>query len=577
MKKNIKYIVVGLLGCFAFLSCDEFLEVEPESTIGVDNFYQNAEEAEIALAGIYSILADDDVYGEVLGIVMDSGTDEAFYNRRFNEAWTVGLYRHTTADRFVERLWTGLYEAINLSNLFIEQLNPGTFEEGGEFNRLLAEARFLRAHSYQILASRYGEVPMPLSSTKGLSDSDLAASSLETIYGQIESDFLFAAENLLNIDDAEYVEGRANGMAARGLLARMYLKMAGFPLNDTSKYELAKRQCQIIIDSQLHSLSPTNFETSVDEFGEETVTVTTDGYRTHFLNYIQNTYDTNESIFEISFRYLRDQGLFTDGRFGAINGVPFGFGGGGPGFPFSFALVSATPLMRDAYEDNDVRRDWNVANYLYNNRGDAIRPRNALSRDFTPGKYRRWEPANFEDLEAGVSPEEGEVEPFILLEANSNPSRNFTGINMPVLRYADVLLMFAEADNAINGGPTSEAIARLNEVRNRAALKPIAEAKPDVLDSEESFFEELVDERFRELCYEGLRFHDLVRWELLDDKLEDLQNSIVNDDAFSPTNADHQAFQRSQINFDSTRHLSLPYPLQEVNLNDLLDQKLEWQ
>ncbi len=597
MKKNIKHIIVGILGCFTIISCEDFLEVTPESTLGVDSFYRNTSEAEIALSGIYSILADDDVYGEVLGIIMDTGTDEAYYNRRFNEAWTVGLYRHTTADRFIERLWTGLYEAINLCNLFIEQLDESSFESE-EFNRLLAEARFLRAHSYQILASRYEEVPMPLSSTKNLSSNDLAVSSLETIYDQIESDFLFAATHLYNVNDQGYIEGRANAMAARGLLARVYLKMAGFPLKDVTKYEKAKEQCQIIMESNIHSLVPSTFEAVVVN-EEEARVATEDGYRNLFLNYIQNTYDTRESIFEISFRYLRDQGLFTDGRFGAINGIPFGFGGGGPGFPFSFALVNTTPTLRDAFKDNDVRKAWNIANFFYNNRGDALRPRNALVRDFTPGKYRRWEPVNFDDLDfnpsnfnAGVTinPEteqpytQEEIdrllpEPFILLEDNSNPSRNFTGINFPVLRYSDVLLMFAEADNKINGGPTASAIDALNQVRERAGLLPIADDTDAAiaLESEQTFFDEIVEERFRELCFEGLRLHDLIRWELLDERLKKLQNDIINDDAFSPTNADHQAFQRSQINFDITRHLSLPYPLQEVNLNAELDQKEEWQ
>ncbi len=564
-------IYIGLFCLLAlFPSCEKYLDVEPESTLGIDSFYSSTIEAEIALSGIYSVLASHDVYGQNMTIIMESGTDEGYYNRRFNEGWTVGLYRHTSADGFVQSLWTGLYQVINLSNLFAEKLQKDNFDLE-EYNRLLAEALFLRAHAYSLLVNWYEEVPMPLTSTKNQSANNLAASSLEDIFAQIIKDFTFASEHLIDVDDPNYIQGRATKMAAHGLMARVYLKMAGYPLKDTSKYALAKEQCEIVINSGKYSLNPSASITETDSSGEERIVVTTDGYRKHFLSYIQNVYDTQESLFEISYSFLRDQGLFVDGRIGSTNGIPFDLGGGAPGFPFAFGGFKTTSILRDSYISNNdsIRRIWNIPGYDYSGSGDVRAITNSLSTRFVPGKYRRWEPANFEDINTP-----GSLEPYTILEQGTI-DKNFTNINFPVLRYADILLMYAEADNEVNNGPTSMAMLYLDEVRTRAGLVPISE-KPSAITSKQAFFEELVEERMRELCFEGLRKHDLIRWELLDDRLSLLNATIVGNPNYSATNADHQAFLRSGLFFDPAKHLSLPYPLQEVELNDKLDQKPNW-
>ena len=83
-------------------------------------------------------------------------------------------------------------------------------------------------------------------------------------------------------------------------------------------------------------------------------------------------------------------------------------------------------------------------------------------------------------------------------------------------------------------------------------------------------------ERSRELCFEGVRRHDLIRWELFDDKLIEIKNIVEGHPNFSTANADHQAILRGPLNFDINKHLSLPYPLIEVSINQELDQKIEW-
>ena len=160
-----------------------------------------------------------------------------------------------------------------------------------------------------------------------------------------------------------------------------------------------------------------------------------------------------------------------------------------------------------------------------------------------------------------------------MLEDTNNPDRNNTGINFPILRYADVLLMHAEASNYIDG-PNAAALESLNKVRERAGLEGFTLSDTEVA-TKQAFFEELVDERSRELCYEGLRKQDLIRWELLDDALEEIDALIKGDPAYTG-NGIQVAMLRASDSFDPAKHLTLPYPEQEVNINNNLEQKPAW-
>jgi len=122
-------------------------------------------------------------------------------------------------------------------------------------------------------------------------------------------------------------------------------------------------------------------------------------------------------------------------------------------------------------------------------------------------------------------------------------------------------------------GPTAEAVAAVDLIRNRAGLENLAMVKPEAVSGKDAFFDEIVDERFRELCFEGHRKHDLIRWGLLDEKLTELYESIIYHPSYGPS---HAFRYRCYTNFDPAKHLSLPYPQQEVLINNLLEQKPAW-
>ncbi|MCT4586834.1 MAG: RagB/SusD family nutrient uptake outer membrane protein [Carboxylicivirga sp.] len=556
--KNIFKIFIVTLITGSFISACTEIEVKPKSSWEVNDFYKTEQEANIALAGMYSYLASDKVYGQAFSILMEAGTDEGYYGKRWNEAWTVALYRHTSADKYVKELWTTLYSCINMTNMFMAKIQKDAFEEE-DYNRLLGEAKFIRGLCYFHLTNWYGDVPLRLDFTKDQNANNFAASPAKTIYEQVVKDFSFAADNLYHPSDSKYIKGRASNMAAHGLLARVYLRMSGYPLNE-DHYEEAKHECEIIMEDGFHGLTQASAEGG--------------GYRTHFLSYVQNKYDLNESIFEISFAYLRDLGLETHGRIGAINGVAFSYGGGQNGYPSAYAFENVSPALESLYDNEDERLAWNIATYHYTNKGDVKRVPNAMAAQYCPAKFRRWEPLNWEDLDNDLV--DGVAEPYVVLELSPTLTQNFTSVNFPVLRYADVLLMYAEADNALSSAPSAKAIACINEVRERAGLSKLEDEKPAVVADSDAFFKELVDERARELCFEGLRKQDLIRWGLLGEKLQESNEIIKGDPAFKANNEQHASYLRSGNNFDPAKHLTLPYPLQEVEINNMLDQKTGW-
>ncbi|WP_430817514.1 RagB/SusD family nutrient uptake outer membrane protein [Carboxylicivirga sp. RSCT41] len=551
----INKIILSLLVLVGF-ACSDILDKKPESNWKVEDFYSNNTEAQLGLAGIYSFLASTRVYGSDY-VIFDSGSDEGYYNRRYNENWTVGLYRHTSADLMVERLWVQLYGCVNAANMFIELLDKNAFDEDS-YNSLIGEAKFMRAFSYFQLVSWYGDIPLRLTYAKDQSSNHVAASSQADVYKQIIEDFTFAYQHLPHASDADYIPGHANKMAAHGLLARVYLRMAGQPLMDTEKYALAKAHCDSVILDDWHGLR-------VDNDNQ--------GYRNLFLSYIRNEHDLEESLFEISFTNMRDMGLQVDGKIGNINGISWNYGG--EGYPFGYAMLNASPVVKNMYSDIDSRLEWNLRGYRYSN-GNAIEVTSTMSGQYCPTKYRRWEPSNWDDLDPAAKPAPGTIESYVILEPVSSPNKNYTGINFPILRYSDVLLMYAEAANAEEGMPSEKAIACLNKVRNRAGLANIEEAAPAAIASKHAFLKEIQDERMRELCFEGLRKQDLIRWGILGERLAFMNETIKGDPNFDARKEQDQSYLRAGNNYDETKHNTLPYPLQEVSINNLLDQKDNW-
>ncbi|MCU4174046.1 RagB/SusD family nutrient uptake outer membrane protein [Carboxylicivirga sp. N1Y90] len=540
INKNILFFIMFASIVLGGTACEDFLTVKPKSSWVTESFYESKSDVKLGLAGIYSYLGNrGELYGQMIPAKFEGGTDEMLYNRT-NTKWAQALYMHSSATSDLKNVWLQLYKGIDAANVFISKVpdTPGlTDEERAQF---MGEAHFMRALYYLDLVRWWGPVPLRITPTEDINANNLAASSREDVYAQIIKDLEFAAANLKHSKDMEE-NGHANKMAAHGLLARVYLTMAGQPLNQTDKYAKAIEHCDVILNDGWHQLNGS--------------------YKEHFLSYIQNGYDPQESLFEVEFGMLREQGIREDGRIGQINGIRFSYFPKGGGTPHCYAMMQVGVKLINAYEDADERKDWNVANFQCTGKlGKIATTSNQLAQ--WPGKFRRWDMISTGNVVGG----DGE---YVVLEDVGIPDKNFTGINYPILRFADVLLMKAEAENEVNG--PSAAISYLDMVRVRAGIGTI---DPSLVSDKTAFLKEIQNERSRELCFEGLRKHDLIRWGILGETLDELAVMI---DASNGNVKQKATFKRAGENFDPAKHTVLPYPLQETTMNALLEQHAEWQ
>lgn len=566
-------IITFTLVITTFFGCSDLLDVTPSSDWKLDKFYTNKSEVDMALSGIYSQLATDYLYGNNFNVLMEAGTDES-YTSDNTFSWNDARFEVSASDDPVRNTWSQFYACINLVNLLEKNMKPEMFTTQ-EYNENLAKARFYRAFCYFTLANWWGPVPLRLTPSIQQSDNNLAASPVIEVYKQAEKDFLFAAQHLKHAKDPAYKPGEPNKMAAHGLLARLYLRMGGYQpylsaneaecfFPDNAQYfTKALQQCDTIIyQDAWHGIVP---------FTQDSLS-----YRNHFINYLQDKYDTKESLFEISFGYLNNLGIQVSGRLGNVNGVEFI---GTMNIPRGFCKINASVALYNLYMQNpvDKRMSWSIAGYKNNFISSANSFQMSyimdkpLDSEYGPGKFRRWEPKDMNALKTAGKLVKGEY--TILNNTASAIDPNFTSINFPILRYSDVLLMYAEA--AIGGrygtaAPDQKAIDCLNAVRKRAGIAEFTTTSHD------AFFNELVDERMRELCFEGLRKQDLVRWNLLGDKLDAVAKAIKLNTAYVATSQIHTTFLGASNNFDKTKHMLLPYPQQEVEINASLEQKANW-
>ncbi|SHE30692.1 Starch-binding associating with outer membrane [Mariniphaga anaerophila] len=531
----IKSITLGIFLAGA-VSCEDYLSVDPKSSWVKEAFYENEDEVQMGLAGIYNYLGQDATYGQVISAMFEAGTDEALFNRN-NNNWAIGLYNHTPADANLRITWLALYQGIEAANNFIAKVPNTSGIDETTRDSYLGEAYFMRALYYFDLVRWWGEVPLRLTPTAGINDNDLAAASLEEIYQQIITDFTFASEHLPHAKD-QSEPGHANKMAAHGMLARVYLTMAGYPMQKTEMYAEAAAQCDIVISDGWHQLNPS--------------------YKQVFLNYIENKYDRSESMFEVEFTLMRDQGIREDGRIGQINGAQFYYYPTQTE-PFAYAMLQNSVKLNSIYEEGDERDEWNNARFICNSGGNISKVSNELK--IWPGKFRRWEPITYGKITEGVGS-------YKVLEGVATPDKNFTGINYPLLRYADILLMKAECENEING--PANAYQYLDQVRVRAGLQDVDKG---TISGKEQFRKEIQDERMRELCFEGVRKHDLIRWNILGESLTELNEMI---DATNRSDKDKALYKRAGENFVPSKHTIMPYPIQETTMNQKLDQHSEW-
>ncbi|MCM4157046.1 RagB/SusD family nutrient uptake outer membrane protein [Gramella sp. AN32] len=520
-----KFLIIIIFSALFTQSCDDKLDIPPEDGIGSATLYKNEAGALAGLMGIYSRIFRAYRQTDFNAMYPLSGTDEGFENR--NGTRTFLENAHTSSERFILESWSLLYAGVNAANIMLVELENSPIPEDRK-KVFVAEARYLRAYLFMDLERAFGGkkgIPMPLENTlKEL----LPRTSGEDVYTQIIADLEFAEENLPTIQ--EVTPGRASKSAAQGLLARANLYRAGEPFtNDGDYYTQARNWAKKVIDGGYHELNP--------------------DYSDIFKNLAVEQYDTKEVLMQIAF-YYGNQDNQQGGKIGSSVGMRID---NSQCSRRGYSLISSSITLIDAYREDpsDERGVWNASPYFIPSDTCDFK---LSSNQFRYGcsKYRSYL------TEQGA----GSWGPY----------------HWPVLRYSDVLLMFAEAENQLNPGST-EALAAVNQVRNRANATPL----------ENIDLELIQEERRLELCYEGLRKYDLVRWGIMEETVNETlaahlaQDETINEDwerfqgeGPAPTNSLESYYLDVYRNYDSSKHNLLPIPEQEIGANSLIEQNPNW-
>ncbi len=523
---NTKYRIL-LFAFIGFLvsSCN-FLDKEPHE-LTPETYYKTEGQLKLALSGVYSILAQESFYGNYYSWHNAGGDDLSFFHRPRGKASILTADANSSCP-FITKYWTTLYEGVSRANILLENVNKNKEIDKAVRERTKSEAMFLRAFYYFNLVQGWGDVPFRKTSAQSAYNLSLPRTDKQAIYDFIIQEIIDAIPALRKGDEVN--PGHITQSVAKGILARIYLFRAGEHFRDgkstdpnSQKYFAeAKKWALEVRDSGLHEL--------VDSYDQVFIDICQDKY---------NSTGKRESIWEAELAGNRiNSPEWSAGRIGNVIG--FGLGqksilkapykdlGGmkNPGYGYNFIYASLKLYEMYESEGDTIRSNWNITPYEYK----LGSKKEVVGRNYYYGKR----PAGLDFVDGMPC-----VDYYSQSVSDNNKTRccakyrrelevvlpknkNYTSINFPILRYSDVLLMIAEAENEINNAPTQLAYDCLNEVRLRADV-----AKYNVGDLDKDLFRKAIKkERGMELCFEGIRRWDLIRWGDFYDEMQAMRNMV---------------------------------------------------
>lgn len=501
--KHIKFsigIFIAVTIMYAITGCKKFISPEPISSFSLNQVFGNLAYAQSAVIGAYNILAGQNYMGLRTTLTFQGDVDDFKGQGGLtgdNGDRDVARYNITSVNNGISAPYSQMYAGIERTNICIAQIpkmpqySSGTEQEQGRLRRLHGEALTLRALFYFDLIKLWGDVPeQRIPSTEAVTIF-LPKTDRDTIYNHILDDLKIAADLVpWRTEISKFGEGadeRITKGAVKALRARIALFRGGYSLRRATKtmgrsadylkfYQIAKEECgDLIARPDQHKLNPS--------------------FRAVFKDYIcgRNANEPNgDLVFQIAEGGNGVGGA--DGRIGLFNGTRFGGVGGGS--------ITAMPTYVYYFDSTDTRRDVSIV--YAETRADYTKIGRSINQLYD-GKWRRDWWAN-----------------------PVNPTLNTlnSALNWPVIRFSDVLLMYAEADNEVNQGPSAEAINAVSEVSRRAhsgnqALVPV------IPTDYSNFFKYIVRERYLEFGFECIRKFDLIRWNLLSTCVTETRANLV--------------------------------------------------
>lgn len=559
---KLRHIILSFTLGAALTSCN-FLDVDPQ-VICSDTFYNTQGEAMSGLVGVYGVMSNEAFYGNYYSLMCSNVDDLSYFNRSTTSNYT-NMYKHDASATEIYAAWTEIYKGIRNANAFMEAIPATEFDKDG---KLYNEARFLRAYYHFILAQAWGDVPMRKQAVTSHDKVMCAASPqfevLTWATEEMEACIELAGEDLSNSPS------RINKYIVHGILSRAYLFMAGESVNGGDKkdfYKKAMEHADVVIKSGKFQLNPE--------------------YSQVFINMISDQYDReyNESMWEVDFLGHRASAeSWSNGRIGDLMGLQSSGSSGYTSFLCNYAYGQYDGSLKlwdlywadDRTEDEsmladvtDKRQMWNMPPYNYAGcTSSSLGLTIPASTEKAPYIYAGK--TSFDDpITAQAIRNCGKWRREVQYEQVMDSKRLYTAINYPLLRYSDVLLMYAEASLEYNGTVSQEAYDCVKAVRHRAAVKTNAFASYDVA----SFREFVRNERGRELCFEGIRKYDLIRWGIFVEAMNGYVKDATDERWSGSAKSSYAAAIGSSV---QPKHVVLPVPAVELGVNNLLVQNPLW-
>lgn len=546
MKHIIKTFCLAI-GILSTTSCSDFLDQTAPSELPQNSVFESVAYTGFAINKLYGDMAQDETYSQYLPIIWGLNSDcelvDGLGSDTQNTAHNRGAMNYNVSPGWsdIAKMWDAMYGIIENANLAIDGIEKSPLIAEGNENRTTmlrykGEALTIRAMIYFDLIRIFGDVPMKMEpSQSDLSNVYLSKTDRDEIMDRLITDLEEAIELLPWAGQvSDYTTERVTKGYAHALLANIALTRSGWMIREKAKegyvtaeysdavyptqrcddatrkqmYELALLHLSAIITNKTHQLNP-SVENQWLLINQRT---------------LDNTY--HENIFEIP------MGMGATGELGYTVGVRMN-GNTSYGHNSSGKMKLTAPYLY-SFHKGDQRRDITCANFDIR-QTDGVAKEQLLGNSPFAIYVGKWDVRKFDNELAN-------------LVATYDPdSKWMSGINVVRMRYPQVLLMYAEVMNEL-AGPTGSytndagitAQEALAEVHNRSFENPETEETylNTITRSKEDFFEGIVDENAWELAGEGFRKYDLIRWNLLVDKIIEFKQtyvSQVNDGTYQST------------------------------------------
>lgn len=607
IKSILKLGTLALLT--AALPACSFLDTDPQ-IIPDDGYYNSEQKLIFGLAGVYGVLNSEALYGNYYSLQIANADDLCYFNNYNNSESRPDRYNHSAGTATIYDTWSKLYEGIKNANRYIEAVEKTEIDPGKlsvDIGLYIAEARFLRAYYHFLLAQAWGDVPLRVKATTSPNPNDvqMAAMPQEQVLKWCADEIEATIPDLY--EPIDNTPSRVSQTVAQGILARVYLFMAGESvkqidgLDKKEMYRRAAYWANEVIASHKHDLN--------------------ESYEEIFINMIRDQYDTqfHESMWEAEFLGDRTSATdWTNGRIGDLIGLRSQSRTTNYSewaCNYSYGYYNGSYTLWQLYWENDRTADetasatvidkrltWNLPGYNYrgmnnqkisykNKAGETVTRylQQTQSMFKTPWVYNN----NFampdiegldQTIEDAFDPADLVYDPTVMCavrnagkwrretvyEKQMSAKSLYTTINFPILRYADVLLMYAEAINEYAGAPDDQAKEAIREIRKRAGVK----TDESLLGDYRSFRDLVRNERGRELAFEGLRKWDLIRWGTFVEKMHNAGTNQPTENKYR--NVSYTNYASANYANVTARHIYLPIPTKELAVNHALRQNPLW-